>query len=339
MRKLLFLIVAMFLMTTVQVSAASDEIKIKVNKMDLEIWDSNQKPYVNKDNRVMIPVRPVVTALGIPDDGIKWDQETKTATVTNFVNEVQITLGKDEVLVNGEPQKMDTAAEIKHGNIFLPARYLIEGLGYDVGWDQENRRVIIESYVDFTMIPNYLSEEDKQHYYDIQKYGTNLERFWGVPTEKVKIPYELNLGAGLIAHIDKIVVFDSAKKKGPFTEIFTDLMSSRDRLTGKEYDDKYYTVALHIDIKNPNYQNHDSGYVLIRQRLFAGFGYENASSQNIHNAVNKNTGVIHLTEPETSIWYLMVVEKDTIDHGERSDRLKRVLIKPGGGDSVELAEK
>ena len=47
-------------------------------------------------------------------------------------NIVEIPMGSKENRVNGEKVLMDTVAEVKNQRIFIPARYLAEGLGANV---------------------------------------------------------------------------------------------------------------------------------------------------------------------------------------------------------------
>lgn len=102
-------------------------------------------PYINKDERTMIPIRFFAEALGVPDDEehIVWDQETQTATITDGKNTVIIPLGSKEITVNNKTVIMDTVAEMKNHRVFIPARFLAEGLDANVQWDGENRRVVI----------------------------------------------------------------------------------------------------------------------------------------------------------------------------------------------------
>ena len=48
-------------------------------------------------------------------------------------------MGSKEIRVNGEKVLMDTVAEVKNQRIFIPARYLAEGLGAKIYWDQEDQ--------------------------------------------------------------------------------------------------------------------------------------------------------------------------------------------------------
>lgn len=102
-------------------------------------------PYINKDQRTMVPIRFFAEALGVPndEDHIAWDQELKTAIIVKDNTIIYIPPGKRYIIVNGQHIAMDTVAEIKDQRVFIPARFLAEALDCNVQWDDANQRVII----------------------------------------------------------------------------------------------------------------------------------------------------------------------------------------------------
>ena len=42
--------------------------------------------------------------------------------------------------------EMDTTAVVKDGRTYAPLRYMVQSFGYDVGWDQETKTVMVENY-------------------------------------------------------------------------------------------------------------------------------------------------------------------------------------------------
>lgn len=112
-------------------------------------------PYINRDQRTMIPIRFFASELGVPNDEehIVWDQETQTATITDGVNTVVIPLGSKEIKVNGETVVMDTIAEMKDHRVFIPARFLAEGLGASAYWygPEQTAVFMTQEYIDENM--------------------------------------------------------------------------------------------------------------------------------------------------------------------------------------------
>jgi len=100
-------------------------------------------PYA-KDNRTYIPVRYLAYSLGVSPEGIAWNQESQTVTVTSNGTTVVMTIGSTTMTVNGTPITMDVAPEAVDGRTMLPARYLAEALGATVTWNTTTNSIEIE---------------------------------------------------------------------------------------------------------------------------------------------------------------------------------------------------
>jgi len=98
-------------------------------------------PYI-KAGRTYVPVRYLGDALGATT---AWDEATKTVTVTKGDNTVVLVIGSTIAKVNGADVQMDVAPEITGvGRTMLPARWVAEGLGYQVGWNAALQQVVIQ---------------------------------------------------------------------------------------------------------------------------------------------------------------------------------------------------
>lgn len=97
-------------------------------------------PYI-KAGRTYVPVRYLGDALGATT---AWDAATKTVTVTKGDKTVVLVIGSTIAKVNGADVQMDVAPEIVNGRTMLPARWVAEGLGYQVGWNAALQQVVIQ---------------------------------------------------------------------------------------------------------------------------------------------------------------------------------------------------
>lgn len=98
-------------------------------------------PYI-KAGRTYVPVRYLGDALGATT---AWDAATKTVTVTKGDKTVVLEIGSTIAKVNGADVQMDVAPEITGvGRTMLPARWVAEGLGYQVGWNAALQQVIVQ---------------------------------------------------------------------------------------------------------------------------------------------------------------------------------------------------
>ncbi len=105
-------------------------------------------PFIDENDRTMIPVRFVAENLGAQ---VSWDQSTKTASIEKGSTLVEITIGKAELRVikegKGETVTMDTAAVLKDSRTYVPIRFVAEALGAYVDYSNTYRTVGIYSDV------------------------------------------------------------------------------------------------------------------------------------------------------------------------------------------------
>lgn len=99
-------------------------------------------------DRTFVPVRFLAYSLGVEEDGVTWDESSKTATITKDETTIALTIGSTTEIVNGEPVEMDVAPYIKEietgGRTMLPARWVAEPLGATVTWNEATQQVAIE---------------------------------------------------------------------------------------------------------------------------------------------------------------------------------------------------
>jgi len=105
------------------------------------------KPYINSDNRTLVPVRFISEYLGAE---VKWDAATRVVTILQkqedcdtCYNEIKLTIDSKEVKYNGEIKYMDTTAVITQNRTMVPLRFVSEYLGAEVEWDSTLRSVFI----------------------------------------------------------------------------------------------------------------------------------------------------------------------------------------------------
>jgi len=98
-------------------------------------------PFIS-DDRTFVPVRFLGNALGVTDSNIAWDAPTQTATLQGSAL-LAMTIGQAKVVSDGVSKAIDVAPMlVDPGRTMLPARYVAEGLGYEVDWDAANQTVV-----------------------------------------------------------------------------------------------------------------------------------------------------------------------------------------------------
>ena len=98
-------------------------------------------PFIDKNNRTMVPLRAVGDALGLTVD---WDGAKREAFFTDGTKTIYFPIDSTNARTSDSNiVTMDTAAVIVNDRTYAPIRYLAEFFGYAVGWDGETRTVQI----------------------------------------------------------------------------------------------------------------------------------------------------------------------------------------------------
>jgi len=100
-------------------------------------------PY-EKGGRTYLPIRFAATATGVDYENVIWNGASQTVTIINDARVIQLTIGSNEMVVNGTTLYMDAAPEIVDGRTMLPIRFVAQALGKTVDYDATDRAVTIE---------------------------------------------------------------------------------------------------------------------------------------------------------------------------------------------------
>ncbi|MEA1962573.1 MAG: copper amine oxidase N-terminal domain-containing protein [Bacillota bacterium] len=124
--------------------ANGSDIYIAVDGDLVEFTD--QAPYIDSNNRTLVPIRFVAEALGAK---VGWDGDTRTVTIDQEAHKelptahIIVMIDQKDVKVNGKTCTMDTTAIIvpATARTMVPVRFISEYLGAYVDWDGDNRVV------------------------------------------------------------------------------------------------------------------------------------------------------------------------------------------------------
>ena len=143
----LFLLIGVFTLVAVPALSAQEEISIHI---DGKVVASDVDPVIVK-NRIMVPIRVISENLGRE---VIWDQiQYRVIIITPGKDNVTllpinspergisiIIDGQELITEPGEPQPF-----VMGNRTMVPLRFIAEGLGMKVDWDESNRQVIITS--------------------------------------------------------------------------------------------------------------------------------------------------------------------------------------------------
>ena len=119
------------------------EIKVQFNGENVLFTDASPK-IIN--GRTMVPFRQILETMGAT---VTYDQQTNTVLsklaqieFSFIIGETDLTITKDNKTVI---KKMDVAPFVdgKPGRTYVPVRFMAESLGYNVGWDNEEKTAVI----------------------------------------------------------------------------------------------------------------------------------------------------------------------------------------------------
>lgn len=119
-------------------------------------------PFIDS-GRTFVPVRFLGNAIGITNDNIAWDSALQKATlVCDCGSQVEMIIGKNQIITNGQAKDIDVTPQLKPpGRTFLPARFVVEALGYEVDWQDEKYVVVWpkgEPKPDVTPVKDYVNQ-------------------------------------------------------------------------------------------------------------------------------------------------------------------------------------
>lgn len=120
-------------------TVAKEPVKIKLDNRLVEL---DTPPYIDSQNRTMVPIRFVATELG---SQVFWDAEERLVTITGQGRIIQLWIGHAVAKVNGADTVLDTTPVVKDGRTMVPLRFVGDSLGVQVGWDGPSRTVVLTS--------------------------------------------------------------------------------------------------------------------------------------------------------------------------------------------------
>lgn len=118
-----------------------DDIKVYVDGIQVEFPD--QKPYIDKNSRTLIPVRFVSESLGA---NVAWFEEIKTVDIINSKARIMLKIGERNCIKDGKEMEMDTEVVVTNGRTMVPVRFVSEALGADVRWVIVNNHGIVFNF-------------------------------------------------------------------------------------------------------------------------------------------------------------------------------------------------
>jgi len=93
-----------------------------------------------KDGTIFVPLRSMFEQMGA---AVSYDPDSKIATVSKPGAQIVVTVGKPEVVINGETRPLDVPPIVYNGVVMVPIRVISETMGAYVQWVPDRRLVVV----------------------------------------------------------------------------------------------------------------------------------------------------------------------------------------------------
>jgi hypothetical protein len=122
------------LILTAALPAAAATFHVSVNGQSLALTE----PATERGGRVFVPLRSIFESLGA---GVAYDNGTINATAGDKT--VQVKIGSNQAIVNGQQTYLDAAPYIVGATTMVPLRFVSEALGAEVNYDSNTGAIAI----------------------------------------------------------------------------------------------------------------------------------------------------------------------------------------------------
>ena len=140
---ILFALLASITMSFITVNAVESDVNILLNGKAVIFNDDTGYPYVDENNRTMVPLRVTMESAGFV---VGYDGEKQTAIVITEHDRIEVPIGTNIIYENNNRIENDTIAVVKNGRTYLPIRAVLEAANYTVEWEANSNSVIAYTY-------------------------------------------------------------------------------------------------------------------------------------------------------------------------------------------------
>jgi len=163
---------------------AAKDISVTIDGRKIQFPDG--KPYVDKNNRTMVPVRFVSENLGYD---VKWNGKTKEVKIEENGKMVKLKTNSNSIFIDGKKDKMDTQAKVINGRTYVPLRFISQGLGSDIIFDNKTKIVGVKkrhTRAQGAVIRDFTTTEVPEKKYQIELSRWNIYNDGTHPIETTK---------------------------------------------------------------------------------------------------------------------------------------------------------
>ncbi|MCX7710135.1 MAG: copper amine oxidase N-terminal domain-containing protein [Clostridia bacterium] len=163
MKKLwLFIVSILIVLLSMPVSFAAGNViespNVRIVIDGTQVTFSNTPVTVNE--RVMLPLREILTKLGVKDDPehILWNDADKSVTIYKDQTKIILKVGQSNAFINDQEIRLDAAPVNYNSRVFIPVRFVSQSLGKKVVWDGATFTVFVREESEFNRTKEVLDK-------------------------------------------------------------------------------------------------------------------------------------------------------------------------------------
>lgn len=112
------------------------------NGIEKDIDSGKDTSPVIVDGRTILPIRALIEEL---KGTVKWDEKTKGVLIDLNTKKINLVINSKKAVVNGEDKNLDVPPMIIKNRTMVPLRFIIENLGFNVQWEEDSKKIIINN--------------------------------------------------------------------------------------------------------------------------------------------------------------------------------------------------
>lgn len=158
-KKIFLLFVILMMMVTIVYAANPIAVQLNGEYIDFKDEQGNTVNPEMINSRTMVPMRKIFEVVGA---NVEWDGAERKITATTENKIIVLQINNNSATVQDKKTEeideivLDSAPVILNNRTMVPVRFIAESLERQVGWDNENRTVIIIDY-------SFIEEEIKKN--------------------------------------------------------------------------------------------------------------------------------------------------------------------------------
>ena len=118
-------------------NAKAEQITMKIGQSEYVSYNGGQDmdcaPYIDKNNRTMVPLRFISEALNA---NVSWNSDNKEVTINANDTTATLKIGSNQITVNDKVKTIDSVAVIINNRTMIPLRAISETLGWNTSYEE-----------------------------------------------------------------------------------------------------------------------------------------------------------------------------------------------------------